>query len=141
MKIAVTSESEGLDSNISNFFGRCPYFIIVEINEDNIKGNRSVRNSAMNQRGGAGISAAQIVGDNNVEAVISGNVGPRAFDVLSQLGIEVYQAVPGSVKENVEKFIEGNLEKLESPGPMGRGRGGPGRGRGGGAGQGRGMNR
>lgn len=130
MKIAVTSESKGLDAKISNFFGRCPYFVIVETNDGKIKDSESIKNPAMNQRGGAGMSAAQTVGNNNVSVVISGNIGPRGFDVLSQLGIEIYNGTPGTVKENVQKLIENNLNKVNAPEPVGRGMGGPGRGRG-----------
>lgn len=142
MKIGLTASSEGMDSDLSTVFGRCPYFIIVETDENEIKNSKTVKNTAINQRGGAGISAAQIIGDQGVEVVISGNIGPRAFGVLQQMGVEIYEGSNGSIKENVNNFLKGELEKQSSPGQMGRGTNAPsrsmGRGRGG---QGRGMNR
>jgi len=71
------------------------------------------------------------------EAVIAVNYGPRAFGVLSELGIEMYQGIQGTVEENIQQFIEGKLNKLETAtGPMGMG---PKPGMGQGQGAGRGM--
>lgn len=40
MKIAVSSIGEGLNSKVSEVFGRCPYLIIAEIENQKIKKNR-----------------------------------------------------------------------------------------------------
>jgi len=147
MKIAISSSGEDLDSPIDPRFGRCPFFMIIEIEDKKIKNSKAIQNTAMMQGGGAGISAAQIVGNEGVDAVIGMNYGPRAFGVLSELDIEMYQGVQGTIKENVQQLIDGKLNKLETAtGPMGMGpkpgigRGqGPGRGMGPGGGQGRGQ--
>ncbi|MBW3002788.1 NifB/NifX family molybdenum-iron cluster-binding protein [Candidatus Woesearchaeota archaeon] len=137
MKIAISSSGEDLDSQIDPRFGRCPFFMIVEIEDKKIKDSKPIKNEAMMQGGGAGITAAQVVGNAGAEAVIAVNYGPRAFGVLSELDIEMYQGVQGTVKENVQQLIDGKLEKLEAAtGPMGMG---PKPGMGRGQGQGRGM--
>ncbi len=135
MKIAISSIGDKLGSQISPVFGRCQYFIIADVNKK-IKSHKSIQNQAVNQFGGAGITSAQAVGNEKVKAVISGAVGPRAFSVLQQLGIEIYNGETGTVKENIEKFIKGDLKKLSAPGPMGIAKG-SGMGRGRGRGQGR----
>lgn len=131
MKVAVSSTGEGLNARTSPVFGRCPYYVIVDVEDVEIEGSETISNSAMNQRGGAGIAAAQTVGNQGAEAVITGAVGPNAFNVLQQLGIDVYRAEGNSVGENVEKFLQGGLEKISGA------TGGPGMGRG----RGRGMDR
>ena len=138
MKIAISSTGDKLDSHISTVFGRCQYFFIVEIEDKVIKSSKAIENLAVNQFGGAGITAAQTVGNEKVEAVISGAIGPRAFSVLQQLGIKIYTGKTGTVEENLKDFIEGKLNKIEEPGPMGVAKG---FGRGAGQGQGRGMGR
>ena len=141
MKIAVASNGEGLEAQASMLFGRCPNFVIVEIENNEIKDAKTISNQAMTQPGGAGIAAAQQVGNQGATAVISGAFGPRAFGVLAQLGITAYQATQASVKQNIEMFIQGKLQSISQPtGPMGRGMGG-GFGRGGGRGMGRGGGR
>ena len=112
MKIAVSSTGKSLESNVSDIFARCPYFIIAEIENEKIQKVETIENKSANQLGQAGISAAKFLAEKNVKAVITGNVGPRAFDVLKQFNIEVYQG-EGKVKEVIEKFIEGRLEKFE----------------------------
>jgi predicted Fe-Mo cluster-binding NifX family protein len=112
MKIAVSSTGKSLESNVSDIFARCPYFIIVEIENGKIQKVETIENKNANQLGQAGISVAKFLAEKNVKAVITGNVGPRAFDVLKQFNIEIYQG-EGKVKEVIEKFIEGKLEKFK----------------------------
>ncbi len=136
MRIAISSMGEGLNSQVSTIFGRCPYFVFVEIENKKIKEEKTMKNMATAYSGGAGISAAQFVANEKVDAMISGAVGPKAFGVLQQLGIKIYGASGGTVKENVDLFIEGKLKEVTTPGVMGRGMGG-GVGQGGGFGRGR----
>ncbi len=142
MKIAVSSTGQGLGSQASPVFGRCPWFVIVETDGKKIIGHKDVQNTAATQAGGAGISAAQTVGNEGTNVVISGAVGPRAFAVFQQVGIEAYAAASATVEENVLRFMQGKLAKVSAPGLMGAGMtGGFGRGmgRGGGMGAGRGR--
>ena len=146
MKVAVSSTGPGIESQASPVFGRCPYFVIVETEGGKIKSHTDIQNQAMMQPGGAGIMAAQTIGNQKVKAAISGAVGPNAFMVLQQLGIEAYAGTPGTVRQNVEQLLEGKLQKITAPGPMGFGMGsgmgfgkGMGRGLGGGSGSGRGR--
>ncbi len=112
MKIAVSSIGKNLESQISNVFGRCPYFIIAEIENKRIVKTKTIKNTSANQMGGAGISAAQIIAEEGVKVVITGNIGPKASSVLKQFDIEVYRG-SGLVKEVLQKFIEGKLERIQ----------------------------
>ncbi|OYT56876.1 MAG: hypothetical protein B6U68_02635 [Candidatus Aenigmarchaeota archaeon ex4484_14] len=132
MRIAISSMAQGLDSQMSPVFGRCPYFVFVDVDMETkeIKNEKSVVNSATMQAGGAGIMSAQLIANEKAEAVISGATGPRAFGVLQQLGIKIFQGVPKTVRENISLFIEGKLKEISAPGPMGFGQRGFGRGMG-----------
>lgn len=112
MKVAVSSNGENLTANISEVFARCRYFLIVEIEDKEIKNFEAIENEFANQMSGAGISVAQFIAEKGAEAVITRNIGPRAFDVLEQFNIKVYQG-EGKVKDTLAKFIEGKLEKFE----------------------------
>lgn len=141
MKIAVSATGKGLDSQVDVRFGRCPNFVVVETEGKSIKGSKYVENRAAGQMGGAGMTSAQIVGDEGVEAVITVNMGPRAFQVFQQLGIKVYQG-SGTVREAVEKLLKGELKEMgAATGPMfgGMPGGRPGGGQGRGMGYGRGR--
>ena len=112
MKIAISSKEKDLNSEVDNAFGRCPYFLVVEIENEKIQGFEAVENISAEQTGGAGISAAQAIAEKNVNTVITGNIGPRALDVLKQFNIEVYSG-SGKVSEILQKFIDGKLAIIQ----------------------------
>lgn len=74
-----------------------------------------IDNSASNAASGAGVSAAQTIAEEGVEAVISQNFGPKAFDSLKAGALKLYSFSGKKVKEAVEKFKQGTLEELSAP--------------------------
>lgn len=115
MKIAISSEGKDLDSNCSSMFGRCAYFIIAETNGENIKKIKTIENTGVNQRSGAGINAAKLIGNENVNSLITAAVGPKAFDALKEWNIDIYKSKKNVNKENIEELVKGNLEIIEGP--------------------------
>ena len=112
MKICVTSEGNSLDSNVDPRFGRCQYFIIVDA--DTLK-FEAIENPNIDSIGGAGIQSAQLVASKKVKAVVTGNVGPNAFQTLQAAGIEVFTGASGTVKEAIEKYKEGEFKVTSNP--------------------------
>jgi len=112
MKIAISSNGKNLTDNVSEVFARCPFFIIAEIENGKIKSFEAIENEISGRMGGAGIFAAQLMAEKDVKAVITKNIGPRAFEVLKQFNIEVYQG-EGEIKKAIEEFIQGKLKKFE----------------------------
>ena len=113
MKVALSSSGKDINSNLSEVFGRCPYFLIAEIENKEIKGIEVVENISRSQAGGVGIAVAQMIVEKGASVVITGNVGPRALDVLKQFKVDIFNG-SGSVEENLQKFIDGKLKKLPS---------------------------
>lgn len=140
MKIVVSATSDDLDAQIDPRFGRCQYFVIVDTETMSFE---ALPNTAAGATGGAGIQAARMVANKGVQAVLTGSVGPNAFQVLSITGIRIVTGVQGTVREAVEKFKRGQLREIIAPtAPMGFGMGGGyGMGMGRGRGLGRGMGR
>lgn len=104
MKIAISATGKELSDNVSDVFGRCPYFILAEVAEGKIISSEAVKNVAESQAGGAGIAAAQLMVDQKAEVVIAKSVGPRAMDVLNQFKIMVYTG-EGTVEKAVADFV------------------------------------
>jgi len=136
MKVAVTATGVDLNAPVDPRFGRAQYFIIVDLETMEFE---AIPNPNINAMGGAGIQSAQLLGNKGVGAVITGQVGPNAFQTLSAIGVPIYQAMGGTVVQAVEAFKAGRLLAIGQPGPshvgMGMGRGvgagrGMGRGRG-----------
>ena len=111
MKVAVSSEGKNLTDSVAEVFGRCPFFLIAEVQNNKATVVEVLENTGRDQSGGVGISVAQVIVGKGVEAVIAGNVGPRALEVFRQFEIGVFSG-RGSVGENLQKFIDGKLKKL-----------------------------
>jgi len=111
MKIAISSTGKELTDNVSEVFARCPYFIIAEIESKKIQKVETIENKIANQLGQAGISAAQLIAEKDIEVVITKNVGPRALDVLNQFNIGIYIG-DGTIEKVLQEFIDGKLKKM-----------------------------
>ena len=110
MKVCVTAGASGLDAPMDPRFGRCPFFVVVDL--DSMSEN-SIPNSNVTASSGAGIQAAQEIAKQGVSALITGNIGPNAMQTLSAAKIDVYQHQGGgSVRDVVEKFQRGELTKI-----------------------------
>jgi predicted Fe-Mo cluster-binding NifX family protein len=109
MKIVVSSQGETLDAPASPVFGRCPTYVFVD---SETMATEAVPNPAMSQGGGAGIQAAQFVVNQGAEAVLTGNLGPNAFDVLQAAGVPGYLVGGGTVGQAVEAFKAGQLQAM-----------------------------
>jgi len=112
MKIAISATVGNLDAMIDPRFGRCPYFVILD--SDTLQ-FEVISNAALNAGGGAGIQAAQVVASKGVKMLITGNVGPHAFQALSATGIKVVTGAFGTVREVVEKYKRGELKETGAP--------------------------
>ena len=101
MKICVTSYGDNLESKTDPRFGRCACFIILDPETFEFE---AIANPAQNSGGAAGIQSGKLMSDKNVETVLTGNVGPNAYQTLSAAGIKVFTGVDGTVMDAVKKF-------------------------------------
>ena len=112
MKICVSAVANSLDAQVDPRFGRCPFFVIVDSETMEFE---AISNLASGAVGGAGIQAAQTVVSRGVEVVITGNVGPNAFQALSSAGVKIVTRAFGTVREAVERYKRGELKEINGP--------------------------
>ncbi|MBN2797078.1 MAG: NifB/NifX family molybdenum-iron cluster-binding protein [Clostridia bacterium] len=112
MKILITCESNHPQSMVDQRFGRCQYFGIYN---QETEAFTFIENDGINANQGAGIATAQKAIDLQVNAILTGNIGPKAMDVLKAAGISGYVVKEGKVTEAVEQFIAGQLEVITEP--------------------------
>lgn len=107
-KIAISSEGPTLDDPVDPRFGRAAGFIIVQ---PETMAFDYVENGAAQARAqGAGIQAAETVARAGASAVLTGYVGPKAFQALTAAGIRIAQNLDNmSVSEAIAQFKRGEV--------------------------------
>jgi predicted Fe-Mo cluster-binding NifX family protein len=112
MKLCITSTGDNLDSDVDPRFGRCANFIMVD--PENLE-FKAVPNPSISAAGGAGIQSAQLVANEGAGAIITGNIGPNAFQTLSSLGLKVYTGASGKIKEVIQQYKDGKFKEMSGP--------------------------
>jgi len=109
MKIAVTSTSKDISGNMDPRFGRAKYFIVVDTDTNDVVAHDNAQN--LNAAQGAGIQAAETVARLGAKAVVTGNVGPKAFRALNAAGVKIYLFTEGTVADAIRRFKAGELKE------------------------------
>jgi len=112
MKVAVTSQGENLESEVDARFGRAKYLLVVdsETNEFQVHDNAVNLNAAQ----GAGIQTGMNIANLEVDAVITGNVGPNAFKTLDAAKVKIFLAKQCTIQEAIDSLKAGQLKEVDN---------------------------
>ena len=105
IKICVAASDKDANSEIDPRFGRCRYFIFFTVQNKEIINTEIARNSGASQGGGAGIKAAEQLGEMGADILIAETIGPKAENILERLNIKIVKK-SGTVKTIVEEYIK-----------------------------------
>ena len=108
MKIVISSAGDNLSAQVDPRFGRCSFFVMVETEDMSFE---SFNNESIALSGGAGIESATFVASQGVEAVLTGNCGPKAMQVFNTADVKVFTGLSGTIAEVVEKFKQGSVNQ------------------------------
>lgn len=107
MRIGIpTLGDSGLEERVSDHFGRAPTFTVV----DTESGEVEVLPNTSEHGGGSG-KPPTLMRENDVEAMLCSNLGPRAINMFEELGIEVFIGAEGTVEETLKKWENNQLEE------------------------------
>ncbi len=113
-KVAISSEGPGLDDRVDPRFGRAAGFVVVDLDSMEVSYIDNGSTQMMSQ--GAGIQAAELIVKAGCGSVLTGFVGPKAFQALSAAKVDVVQNMDGlTVRQAVEKFRSGGLKAAQAP--------------------------
>lgn len=111
MKIIVTGSGDKLTDAVDPRFGRASQFLLVDMETGNMTAHDNAQN--LNAAQGAGIQAAETVARLGAGAVVTGNVGPKAFRVLSAAGIKVFLVKDGTIADAIARYKKGELSETK----------------------------
>ncbi len=108
MRIAVSADSkEGLDSVVSPHFGRCPHYILVDIEDHNVTGLQEVDSPYYGHHQPGQVPA--FIHSLGADVMLAGGMGQRAIMFFQQFGIEGVTGAYGTVRQSVERYLGGQL--------------------------------
>jgi predicted Fe-Mo cluster-binding NifX family protein len=118
-KVAISSEGPGLDDLLDSRFGRAAGFVLVD---PETMESTYLDNASAQMRGqGAGIQAAEMVAGAGAKLVLTGYVGPKAFNALQAAGVQVGQDLQGlTVRQALERYKSGGVQTAQAPNSPGR---------------------
>ena len=116
MKVAIAAKGTTLGCQMDSRFGRAAYFLLIDTNSGQCEAfNNRVSVQAAS---GAGVQAAKSVVELGVDALITGNMGPKALDVLRAGGVQVYVGVTGTAQEALDGLVSDWTEVFEDEGKL-----------------------
>lgn len=101
-RLCVTAQGPTLQDKIDQRFGRAAYFLFIDPETGAVE---PVKNTNVEVAHGAGIQSAQLVANKNTGLLITGQVGPKARQVLDGAGIQIYTQEEGTVEEALTKIV------------------------------------
>jgi predicted Fe-Mo cluster-binding NifX family protein len=117
-KIAISCEEPSLDAQVDPRFGRAAGFLIVDPNTMDFE--YLDNGAAQTMARGAGIQAAETVVRSGANIVLTGYVGPKAFQSLSAAGIKIGQNLENmTVRQAVEQYKSGDIVIATQPNSRG----------------------
>ena len=93
-----------MQSEVSPFFGRAPYFLILGMGSA-----QAVVNPNVEDRIGVGVQSAQLVVTEGARVVITNDISVQALQELNRLGVKVYAGVKGTAAQALEWYQAGRL--------------------------------
>jgi predicted Fe-Mo cluster-binding NifX family protein len=109
MKIIIPSTGESWEDKVDDRFGRARGFLLYDEDENKLRWLSNEIN--MNAGHGAGIQAAQLIINAEAEILITGEIGPKAREVLEKANIKIYKCVNSSIKQAYNNFKQGLLKE------------------------------
>ena len=109
MRIAVSADNKnGLDSVVSPHFGRCPHFVLVDLEDHDVDGVREVDNPYYGHHQPGQVPA--LIDSLGANVMLTGGMGGRAIMFFEQFGIEGVTGAYGTVRQSLERYLGGQLK-------------------------------
>jgi predicted Fe-Mo cluster-binding NifX family protein len=112
MRIAISAENQnGLDSPISPHFGRCPCFILVDVEGQEVKTVTVVDNPFYGNHAPGQVPG--FIHGQGANVMLAGGMGRRAVSFFQQYGIEAVTGASGTVRQALQSYLGGELSGVE----------------------------
>ncbi len=112
MRIAVSADTNNeIDSLVGAHFGRCPYFVLVDVDGTTVSTVKTVDNPFYGNHAPGQVPG--FIRSQGGEVMLAGGMGRRAVALFAQMGIEAVTGASGTVRQAVERYLGGELSGVE----------------------------
>jgi len=112
MRIAISADNRnGLDSVVSPHFGRCPHYILVDVDGHEVKAVNAIDNPHYGQHAPGVVP--NFIHSQGVDVMLTGGMGGRAIAFFEQLGVEAVSGASGTVRRALELYLGGQLRGVQ----------------------------
>lgn len=112
MRIAVsTDDTNGLDSVVSPHFGRCPYYMLVDLEGREVQQVSAVENPHYGRHAPGQVPS--FIESQGAHVMLTGGMGRRAIAFFQEYGIEAVTGASGTVRHALERYLGGDLRGAE----------------------------
>jgi predicted Fe-Mo cluster-binding NifX family protein len=109
MRIAISTDSDqGLDSPVSPHFGRCPYFVLVDVDGREVSGVQAVPNPYYPAHEPGQVPA--FIHSQGAGVMLASGMGGRAVAFFQQYGIRPVTGASGTVRQALTQYLDGQLQ-------------------------------
>ena len=103
-------ENKGINSALSQHFGRSPYYAFVTLENSKIKETKIIKINFENHAVG---ELPKLMKQNKANTIITYGMGPKAVEYLNSFGIKIILGVKGTLKQVIEKYLKKELKPNE----------------------------
>ena len=104
MRLIFPATDNTIESYLDHRFGRCNYFIVIDIQNNEIKEIKAIENKAKYQNRGAGVMAAETIINLKPDILFISKLGPRAHEIIDRLDVKV-DYKQGLIKDIIQDYL------------------------------------
>ncbi len=112
MRIAFAAEGEGINAKLAYHFGRCPYYVFVDLDTNSIKNTTTKENPFFNTHEEGAVP--QFIATEKVDILIAGGMGPKAIEWFNKLKITAITTKPREISNVLKDYLAGKLSGAKS---------------------------
>lgn len=115
--IVPVSEINGLDSKIYGHFGRAPYFVILQIAENEVAIEDFYLNEFLDRKQHIGLNVVKVVIHYNLDMLFTNRIGEISFYMLKENFVDIYLIKDENitVKDVIERYQQNQLDRIQTP--------------------------
>jgi len=109
--VVPVSEEKGIDSQLSQHFGRAPFYTFIDLDEKRqVIGQGTIANTS-EHFGGVGLPPDRIL-QLKPSALVTYGLGSKALRIFQDAGVAVLRTEANNVREVVNSYINNELQEL-----------------------------